>query len=583
MRRISTFATITFFCALAIGTAAPAAKLALSPCKKPGLPDDARCGTYEVFENRAAGTGRKIPLRVVVIPANAPQKLPDAVTYFAGGPGGSDVEEGSWVAQMLRGADGKRPQTRDVLLVDLRGTGESAPLKCPGIQGIQNVQGFLDEFVPLAGVRSCHEQLSKTRDLSQYTSANALDDLDEVRAALGYEKLNLIGGSYGTRSELVYMRRHPSRVRTAALFGIVPNDARTPLQFARSAQKALDGLIAECAGDAACNKAFPRLREEVAEVLQRTGKEPARAELIDAGTGKSLEVRFNRDGVAQTLRYMLYGTDTAAQLPLYVHLAAQGDFRPLAEIARNWGSGLSSDGYFLSVTCAEDVAFIRADEIQAAVAGTFVGDFRIRQQQAACKAWTSAKLGPDVLAPTVSDVPTLLVSGERDPVTPSSDGEKVARQLRRGVHVVVPDGAHGNNGMKGRECEEEMMVKLIESGTTERFDTSCVARMERPAFALSLGEPEATVAAAELDRLAGTYRAGEGGFELRVDVINGKRLRLSSSDGLTLLFVPTSATTFRGDYGMAAGIALTFRLEKGRAVALIMDRGEKPEELKRVP
>jgi pimeloyl-ACP methyl ester carboxylesterase len=578
MRRTPTFATITFFCALAASAAAP--KLELRPCKLPDFPEDVRCGTYEVFENRAARTGRKIPLRVVVVPANAPQKQPDAITYLAGGPGGSGVEEGSWVAQMLRG---RGPQTRDVLLVDLRGTGESAPLTCPGLDGVQNVQGFLDHFLSLEGVRSCREQLSKTMDLTQYTSENALDDLDEVRAALGYEKLTLIGGSYGTRSGLVYMRRHPSRVRAAALFGIVPNDARTPVHFAQNTQKALDGLIAECAGDAACNKTFPRLREEIAEVLQRTGKEPARTELIDAETGKSYEVRFNRDGVAQTLRYMLYSTETAAQLPLYVHLAAQGDFRPLAEVARTWGSGGSADGYFLAVTCAEDVAFIREEEIPAAVAGTMLGEFRIRKQQAACKAWTPAKLGRDFLAPTVSDAPTLVVSGERDPATPSSDGEKVARQLRRAIHVVIPDGAHSNNGMTGRDCEEEMMVKLIETGTTEGIDTSCVARMERPAFVLSLGEPEVAVAAADLDRLTGTYRAGEGGWELRVDVINGKHLRISASDGLTLLFVPTSPTTFRGDYGKAAGIAVSFRLEEGRAAAITLTRGDKPEELKRVP
>ena len=481
MRRASRFVMIACFCASA-AAAAPAPKLELRPCKLPEFPDDTRCGTYEVFENRAARTGRKIPLRVVVVPATAPRKQPGAITYLAGGPGGSAVEEGSWVAPMLRG---RGPQTRDVLLVDLRGTGKSDPLTCPGLEGIQNVQGFLDHFLDLEGVRSCRGLLGRTRDLTQYTSEIAADDFDEVRAALGYEQLTLIGGSYGTRTGFVYMRRHPSRVRAAVLFGIVANDARTPLYMARSTQIALDGLIAECAADAACHKAFPRFREEVAEVLERTGKEPGRARLVDETTGKTLELRMGRDGVAQTLRYMLYSTDNAARVPLYFHLAAQGDFQPLAEIARRWGSGGSSDGYFLAITCAEDVAFIREDEVAAAVAGTFLGDFRVRKQKAACNAWKPAKVGPDFLAPTVSDAPTLLVSGERDPASPSSDGDRAVRHLRRGVHVVVPDGAHSNNGMKGRECEEEMMVKVIETGTTEGLDTSCVARMERPAFQLS--------------------------------------------------------------------------------------------------
>lgn len=557
-------------------------KLALSPCNAPGLPDDARCGTYEVFENRAARTGRKIPLRVALIPANVPippKTEPDAIAYFAGGPGESAVGDGSWIAEVIRT---RGPQTRDLLLVDLRGTGQSAPLNCPELEGTRGIQGFLDDFMPVEDVRSCRERLSKTADLTQYTSEIAVDDVDEVRAALGYEKLNIVGGSYGTRTAQIYMRRHPERVRTSTLLVTLPNDARTPLDFARSAQNALDGLIAECAGDAACRAAFPKLSEEIAEVLRRTEREPVRVGLIDPGTGEPLEVCLNRNGVAQTLRYLLYQTNRAAQLPLFVHLAAQGDFKPLAESARIWGSLSSADGYFLAITCAEDVPFIREEEIPAAVAGTFLGDFRIRRQQAACKAWSAAKLGPDFLAPTVSDAPTLLVSGERDPVTPPTYAEQVVRHLRHGIHVMIPDGAHGNGGMKGRDCEEEMMVRFIETGTPERFDSSCVARMERPAFALSLGDPEVTLAAADLKRLTGTYREGQGGFEARVEVLGGNRLRARYSDGSTDLFLPTSATRFRTANG---GFALVFRMEGGRAAAVTFEQSGQPlgGEMQRVP
>jgi pimeloyl-ACP methyl ester carboxylesterase len=570
---------IACLCAAGAVRAAGAAQLQLSPCNKPGFPDDARCGTYEVFENRATKTGRKIPLRVVVIPANSPQRQPDAIAYFAGGPGDSAVQEGTWVGQILRrhGA-----QTRDLLLVDLRGTGESAPLTCPAMTGMQGVQGFLDNYLPAEAVRACREQLEKTADLTQYTTEIAVDDVNDVRAALGYGKLNLIGGSYGTRSALIYMRRHPATVRTAVLLGVVPNDVRNPLPFARSVQNVLDGLIAECAGDEACHKAFPKLREEVAQILERAAKEPVRTEILDPETGKTSEIRFNRNGVAQVLRYMLYNTLTASQLPLYVHLAAQGDFRPLGEIARMWSGG-AADGYYLAITCAEDVAFIREDEIAPAVAGTFLGDFRIRQQQAACKAWTPAKLGPEVHAPTISDAPTLIVSGERDPATPASDGERVMKGLRHGLHVVIPDGAHGNGGMKGQECEEELMLRLIETGTTEKLDPSCVAKMERPPFALSLGEPEVTVAAADLERLAGTYRNGKSGWELRVDTIGGNRLRVRSSDGETMIYVPTAPTRFRGNYGWGAGVVLDFRLEGDRAAGLTVTQdGERQGEMKRV-
>lgn len=562
--------------ALAAHGAPPAQKLELGPCKVPGLPDDARCGTYEVFENRAAKSGRKIPLRVAVIPANTPQKERDAIAYFAGGPGGSAVQEGSWVVDVLRHSG---PQTRDVLLVDLRGTGGSDSLDCPEMVGMEGVQGFLDHFAPVEAVRACRERLGRTRDLSQYTTENSVDDVDEVRTALGYDRVNLVGGSYGTRSELIFMRRHPSSVRTASLFRVVANDATTPLQFARITQNALDGLIAECAGDAECHKAFPRLREEVAEILARTGKEPVRVDVTDPKTGKPFPLRLSRFGLAQTLRYMLYSTDSAARLPLFVHLAAQGDFKPLAEFARNQG-GLEAPGYFLSVTCAEDVAFIREQDIAPAVAGTFLGDNRVREQQAACKAWNGAKLGPGFQAPTVSDAPTLIVSGERDPATPASDGEKTVRNLRNGIHLVVTDGTHSNNGMKGQDCEIDIMVKMIESGKTEGLDTSCIARMERPAFALNLGDPEVALAAADLNRLAGTYREASG-FEVRFDVVEGTHLRASYSDGAPPeVFIPTSATRFRTSNG---GLVIAFRLEDGQAVGVGLERGgNQGPELKRV-
>ncbi|MES1240888.1 MAG: alpha/beta fold hydrolase [Acidobacteriota bacterium] len=560
---------------------APVRKLELGSCKVPGLPDDALCGTYEVFENRAAGTGRRIPLRVVVVPANAPQRQPDAVAYFSGGPGESAVDDGGgWIVDILRR---RGPQTRDLLLVDLRGTGGSARLDCPELAGRKSLQGFLDDFLPAGAVRSCRERLSRRTDLTRYTSAIAADDLDEVRAALGYEKLNLYGASYGTRTALTYMRRHPDRVRTATLFGVVANDARTPLQFARIAQNALDGLISERAGDAACHAAFPGLRDEVAGILRRAGKEPVRVELTEAETGRTFELRFNRDGVAQMLRYMLYDTGSAARLPLFVHLAAEGDFRPLAENSLRYGiGGWSSNGYFLAITCAEDVAFIREEEIPAAVAGTFLGDFRIRRQQAACKAWTPAKLGSDILAPTVSDIPTLIVSGERDPATPPGDGEKTVRHLSHGIQVVIPGGAHGDGGMKGWECEDDLFVRFLEAGSTEGLDTSCVAKMERPAFALSVGEPEVTLAAADLDRLAGTYHESRSGYEARVEPAGGNRLRVRFPDAGTRLFVPTSPTRFRTAYDR---LTLSFRMVDGRAVGLMVEQAGEPwsEEMTRVP
>jgi pimeloyl-ACP methyl ester carboxylesterase len=465
-----------------------APRLALGACTDPALPEGARCSTYEVFENRAAGKGRKIPLRVVVLPALGPDRQPDAVVIFSGGPGESSVE---WGTALAGGALAPLRRHRDFLLVDARGTGGSAPLDCLEMRGAQAAQGALDHFMPVEAVRACGGRLRGKADLTQYTTDNAVDDVDDVRAALGYSKVDVIGASYGTRSVLVYLRRHPDRVRAAILHGVVPTHDRSPLFFARNTQKALDGRIEDCARDAACARAFPHLKEEIEAVLARAGREPVRVELAGSGPGGPSEVRLSRNGVSQTLRYMLYSPSSAAELPLRVHLAAEGSWKPLAETAVSsiQGIGGISQGTFLSVTCAEDVPFIRDSEIPAAVAGTFLGDFRIREQRAACGVWPVAKVSESFLAPVTSDAPVLIVGGERDPATPPADGEEAARHFRQGRFVLVPGAGHNLDGLRGRECVDRLWVKTIEDGSVDRLDTACVARIERLPFATSPPAP----------------------------------------------------------------------------------------------
>ncbi|HKI04853.1 MAG TPA: alpha/beta fold hydrolase [Thermoanaerobaculia bacterium] len=551
-------------------TAPPSApRLSLGACTDPSLPKDARCGTYEVFENRAAKKGRKIPLRVVVLPALGPDKLPDTIIYFAGGPGGSSVEQGMYLRQSVA----PLRRRRDILLVDARGTGGSRPLDCPELRP-ESVQGYLDQSMPPGKVRACRERLSQIADLTQYTTENVVDDADEVRAALGYPQVNLIGASYGTRVELVYLRRHPDRVRTAILDGVSTTHNRLPLFVPRNTQKALDGLVAECAGDADCAKAFPHLQDELAAVLAQTEREPVRVQLKDPGTGKPSELRLSRATVLVTLRFMLYEPSVAAALPLYVHLAAEGNWQPLAQMASTLPP-VSHPGFFLSVICAEDVAFIRDQDIPDAVAGTLMGASRIRRNQELCAEWRAAKLPESFEAPVVSDVPTLVVNHERDPATPSSDGEEAARTLRNSRSILIPDAGHGMAGMKGQECVYGLWVKTIEDGSVDRLDTSCVAKVERPAFAFSLGEPEVAVARADLEPLVGSY-AGENGMTVKIDLVEG-RLRLEIGPEAYLL-VPTAASRFRPE-GLPAGYFMRFeRNGEGPATAAIMVKPGEPEQ-----
>jgi pimeloyl-ACP methyl ester carboxylesterase len=561
--------SIAFVVGAALSEPKPS-RLGLSPCQEPGMPEGALCGIHEVFENRAARTGRKIPLHIVVLPATGSQPLSDPITYFAGGPGDASIPEGmsiAWEFESLR-------EKRDVLLVDLRGTGQSGGLFCTELK--EDLQGFLDDFLPTDKIRACRDRLKKEVDLSWYTTDAAVDDVEEVRTALGYGPLNLMGTSYGTRAVLTYLRRHPRSVRTATLNGVLDPEARYPLGMARASQGVLDGLIAECEGDPACRGTYPNLRQEVDTVLSRAAAEPARVELTDPHLGP-IELRLTRTGLAQTLRYMLYSPAEAALVPLQIHRAAQGDWKPLARSAFLHGldMGAIAQGLYQSVTCAEDVAFLRDEEIAPAVTGTFLGDFRIRRQKAACEGWPARDLGPDLHTPVVSDVPALLLSGERDPATPAANGERAVRSLKRGRHVVVADGAHSTNGMQGADCLSGLTAAFIEAGTADGLDTSCVARMRRPEFEL----PEVTVARAGLAGLQGTYQKKEMGLAIKVD-LREDHLLLTILQGppfAPALLAPTSPTRFRWEgEGLAPGLAIAFEVTEGKATALNIVQPGKP-------
>ncbi len=446
-------------------------------------------------------------------------------------------------------------------------------------QGETSAQAFLDDFLPIDKVRACRDRLRKEVDLSWYTSDAAVDDVEEIRTALGYGPLNLIGTSWGTRAVLTYLRRHPASVRTATLEGIlVPGSL---LDMARTSQQALDRLLAECEGDPACGGAYPKLREELAAVLRRVAEEPVRVRLIDPPTRRAIELRLAQAGLAQTLRYMLYSPVEAAVLPLAIHEAAQENWKPLARLALLHGRGMSgiAEGFFQSVSCAEEVAPIREGEIAPAVAGTFLGDFRVRRQKAACEGWPVRDLGPDPQALAVSDVPALLISGERDPATPPSYGEQVARTLKRSRRVVIPDGSHYLDGMQGGDCVHGLVAAFVEAGTAEGLDTACVARMRRPDFEL----PEVKVARADLERLPGTYENEGMGMALKVD-LQGDGLVISVLRGgppfPPARLIPTSPTRFRweGD-GMAPGLAVAFKVEEGKAATLSVEQPNKLVEV----
>jgi len=459
-------------------------KIDLKLCTVPEIKGEAKCGTFEVFENRETRKGRTIKLNVVVLPATGQQRAADPLFYFAGGPGQAATEEASGIAQMLAVVR----EHRDLVFVDQRGTGQSNPLNCD-LFDPKDPQSFFGSFFPVEAVKQCRAQLEPKADLTLYTTNIAMDDLDDVRAALGYDQINLYGGSYGTRASLVYLRRHPQHVRAVVLHGVAPTNQFMPLNFPRDTERALQGVLSECEADEACHKTFPQTKADAAYVLESLLQSPAQMEVQLPDSNEKAYLRLNRNLAAEAVRYMLYSPVPASRIPLYLNLARHGNYEPLIKAAFWFRKNLvatGSNGMYLSVTCAEDLPFVNADEAHKIGENTFLGSYRYRDQNEACELWPKATVDAGYTQPVRSDKPVLVITGEWDPVTPPSQGEAAARELSNSLHVVVPHGGHGLGGLEGIECVDKLITQFIESGQVKGLDTACVKNIKRKGFALKL-------------------------------------------------------------------------------------------------
>jgi pimeloyl-ACP methyl ester carboxylesterase len=449
----------------------------LKPCRVAAVGEELLCGKLTVFENREARAGRTIDLNIVVLPAFDQRSKTEPVFDLAGGPGAASTE-----AAGFYGGPGKEYRRRhDVVLVDQRGTGKSNRLSIPREKTPQH---YLSEMYPVDYVREMRHVLEQRADLTKYTTSIAMDDLDDVRAWLGYDQINLFAGSYGTQAALVYMRRHPDHVRRAILLAVAPTDIKMPLHHSESAARAMDLLLGECEQDTACDAAFPQIRDDWKKVLEQLQKQPARVEYSPPGKTAPTAVEIQRDIFAEKIRMWMYGRDKAARIPLIVHRAAEGDFAPFLEAAIQPSiPDFIADGMYLSVTCAEDVPFINQEEATRLNANNPFGNYRVSQQTRACALWRRAEIPPDFLEPVRSDAPVLIFSGNMDPVTPPKYGEEVAKFLPNSRHVIIPEAAHEVGGVTDPGCIDRIALEFLDKVDAKNLDVSCVARMARPPFA----------------------------------------------------------------------------------------------------
>ena len=457
-----------------------ATRLPLAPCTLPGVDETVLCGELRRPEDPGRPGGRAIPISVVVVPALRDVPANDPWVEMPGGPGNAATDYARYYADT--GAYRAFRRDRDVLLVAQRGMAGSNGLYCEAL-ALHRVSSLFSRW-PADSVRACRERLAAVADLSQYSTARAADDLDAVRAWLGYERLNLWGYSYGTRSVLTYMRRHPSRVRSAILWGVLPPDYRRPLHYARDAQRALDRLLDDCLADSACGRAFPRVRHELATVLAGLDRAPVPVTLRHPTTGDSLRTAITRAGFAEGLWIALEAADRAHRIPLVLHRAARGDFAPFLELTVSTSPPRRRyhNAAHLSIVCPEEVQHIRREEVEPAHRGTFIPADRAREYIRACELWGVPTLPASTLGQVRSEAPTLIVSGWMDPFTPPELGDRAARHLSNVRHVVVRHLSHEPDGVTDADCLDSLSLRFVARPEPAALDVACTARIRPPAF-----------------------------------------------------------------------------------------------------
>ena len=445
----------------AVGTEAHGA-LTLESCSPVKDQPPLRCGKLAVPENWAQPQGRRIELNIVVIPAAGPTTLPPLYD-FPGGPGIAETNGADfWLT-----AGAMYRAHRDIVLIDQRGTGGSHPLKC----ALPFSDPFHEMFPPEA-VRRCRAELAASADLAQYSTDASVRDVEAVRTALGHERIDVSGLSYGTRFAQAYALAYPERVRAMALIGTVPADMRLPQEFAADAQRVLDRLLDECLADAACAQAFPQLRDDWNALRGRMTAAHPRISGRPVNAGAFWEAFRGRLGTTELQR----------QVPWLIHALAGREPGPALARLRSENPAFFASGLLLSVECPEDTLRLSAAERAGNGAGTFLGNYRVQRQYDACRAWDLVPRETAFRKTKVQTIPTLFVVGELDYVTPPDATERARRTLPDSRVIRIADLGHFPSGLEHMECMDGIISAFFYAGTPEGLDTGCLREMHAPPF-----------------------------------------------------------------------------------------------------
>lgn len=451
----------------------------LVACHVAGIQHGVLCGKLQRPLDPGASEGAQIVIRYVVVPAMARRKFGDPVFLLAGGPGQSAVSLAAATMPLFSRLNNRR----DIVFVDQRGTGDSAPLSCQDAEHETLAEQADPERQARLAVQ-CKAELLKLPylrnegDLRFFTTSIAVQDLDAVRRALGAEQIDLVGASYGTRVALEYERQFPHAVRRSVLDGVAPPDMVLPASFSQDNQAALDALLAACAAEATCARDHPELRSHLEGLLASL---PRTVKVAHPLTGHLEEFVLGKDMLLGALRNALYAPQLAAALPAAIDNASRGDFAGLIGLNSTFNSRKATrlaTGMHLSVVCAEDVPRLNVSSDRP---GPVFGSEFARFYERMCAAWPRGEVPAGFYTMPASAAPVLVLSGGIDPATPPRHGERVVRALGPlARHVVVANAGHG---VLAIGCMRDVVFRFIEAATDGDalvVDAACAANVPRP-------------------------------------------------------------------------------------------------------
>jgi pimeloyl-ACP methyl ester carboxylesterase len=456
----------------AAGAAPLAGGLSLSACRLEhpyGLSSvAARCGRFSVPENPEDPSGRRIELAVAVVPAVSARAKPDPLFLLAGGPGQGARDT---FVPALGALSGVR-RDRDLVLVDQRGTGGSNPMNCDFPD--ETFESIVDPDKFRGMAKDCLAKLPG--DPRYYTTSIAVSDLDAVRAALGYERINLYGGSYGTRVAQHYLRRHPEHTRAVILDGVVNPSLALGASMALDAENALRADLSRCGQSTDCAARYPTLAADFDSLRSRLAEHPVTVKIADPVTAQPREVNFTASHLAGVTRLLIYSDNTAALLPLLIDEALDHDnFAPLAaqaEMVQQQLEDALAYGMHNAIVCSEDLPFFdRASLDRDAIDKSFLGSAILDGLTAMCEVWPRGVVDPDLKEPLRSTVPALLLSGEFDPVTPPAYAAAAAVGFSDHAEFVFKGQGHIQLGLK---CAQSLIRHFLDAGTAAGLDAQCV-------------------------------------------------------------------------------------------------------------